>query len=779
MEHLLPPGAVAPIEVSFVTPPEDLLPNDGETMAGALLAPDSSISLDFIVRTQSPKLCHFLQSELWTSLLALVLDLNEVAEDFVREESSEEVILTTSSLEKHLNAWRDQVNQLDEDTKNSMRDGVYATLQRFTIALRNLAAAMARSDSTFFSTNGTSADEVDDKLGRWHFACIVLHQALCWAGSRVLGFPFSPGSPLSLRSYSPWLKVRMRSEGWCPYTLWRLYEVSDIDEWALGYSLGTKRTGQDHSRCTENECLSNAMSEDDEPKHTEANCSCSILHAPVDNMVEVIEEGDIPILQIKKTPDGTLTFKTHKVSSGCKYIALSHVWADGLGSAKSNSITTCQLDRILDRLLKLDEQEHCGELCVWIDTLCIPVSHEFQRLRESQIIRMREVYKTAFGVLAIDPDFLKMSGDVEIAEMGMRLYMSAWCSRLWTYQEGCHARKVFLMSKDGLVDVDRAIKEQRGKSNDEAALASNLADYMTRSIVFSLGRPHYDSSPAESFDAAEFYAILDRLREEGDNDAQKMLYAIRDRSSSRPDDEAVIIAASLGIDTLSVLKVPHEQRMIALIKAMPQVPANMIFTIGPRISCEGFRWAPTSLLRSKGSQPCGPISDLVPMSLDDLKSGNRTVRLMSKLDSEGRGLITFNPAVRLEKIAMADNAFLFELLDRTFAASFADKEHIWEKRDSEPMLQLAGLLGDQRKVAILLHEFDPTHKMSNGIVIEMFSETKPLQEQGGDGNATKSKFIGAVQFHSAAQYDMELGEDEIKRLDIQAEWLSPRFWLVD
>jgi len=779
MEHLLPPGVVAPIEVSFVTPPEDLLPNDHETMIEALITSDSSISLDFIVKTQSRKLCHLLQSELWTSLLALVLDLDAVAQDFVRDGGSEEVILTTSSLEKHLNAWRDQVHQLDEDTKNSMRNGIYAMLQQYAIGLHNLAASMARSDSTFFSTTGTRTDEEDDKLGRWHFACVVLHQALCWAGSRVLGFPFSPGSPLSLRSYLPWLKVRMKSDGWCPYTLWRLYEVSDIDEWALGYSLGTRRTNQDHSCCTETECLSNAMSEDDEPKHTETNCSCPILHAPEDQMVRVIEEGDIPILQIKKTPDGALTFKTYKLSGGCKYIALSHVWADGLGCAKSNSITTCQLDRILDRLLKLDEREHCGELCVWIDTLCIPVSHEFQSLRESQIVRMREIYKGAFCVLALDPDFLKMSDDPGITEIGMRLYMSAWCSRLWTYQEGCHARKVFLMSKDGLVDVDRAIKEQRGKSDDEAALTSNLADYMTRSIVFSLGRPHYDSSPAESFDAADFYAILDRLREEGDNDAQKMLYAIRDRSSSRPDDEAVIIAASLGIDTLSVLKVPPEQRMTALIKAMPKVPANMIFTMGPRISCEGFRWAPMSLLRSKGSLPCGPISDLVPMSLDDLKSGDRTVRLMSKLDSQGRGLITFNPAVRLEKIAMADDAFVFELLGRTLASSFADKEQTWEKRDSEPMLQLARLLGERRKIAILLHEFNPTDKMSNGIVIEMLSETRPLEEQGGDSNATKSRFIGAVSFHSAAQYDMTLGEGETERLDIQAEWLSPRFWLVD
>lgn len=311
---------------------------------------------------------------------------------------------------------------------------------------------------------------------------------------------------------------------------------------------------------------------------------------------------------------------------------------------------------------------------------------------------------------------------------------------------------------------------------------NRLNEMMARATVFTLGRPHYDSSPSlDSADDAQFYAILDRLQEEGDVDAQKMLYAIRDRTSSRPDDEVVIIAVSLGIDTLPVLQAPPENRMIALMKSMPTVPANVLFTAGPRTHEEGFRWAPTSFLRANGAVPGQPISDLVPMTLEDLESRSLTVRLMSKLDAEGRGLVTFNPAIGIRNISTASGSFMVEMLGRPLEFALTDEDYNRESTHSERMQAVLEMLRGGKKLAILVPDFDPTHRLHNGVLVEVLSEIKPFREQGGYGGTIRTPFIGTGSFYlqGEAEYLRMKEEGTLDEAANEADWTTPRMWLVD
>lgn len=760
-------------------------------MITAVLSPHSTPSdagdesrpyarLSSITMKEPQELCHFLQLRLWITLLQFVLEDNSVMGDFIEDGGAGVIYLKTDVLERHLKSWKEKVDQLGEETKTTMRDAVMPALEQAAVMLKNVSQYLEHIYAIYRAHHGSLAGIEDDPIGTTHFGCVLLHQALVRACSRALGFPFRAGSPFSLRSCMPWLQSRMILEGWCPYTLWRLYVVSDVDELVYGYFLGSKRVAQDHSQCTDVECVANTIREDAVPQHIQPDCGCQIIYSPLEKTVDIIGQGGVPILGIRKEANG-LTLEAHELSGGCKYVAISHVWADGLGSLTSNSIASCQLDRISYRLAKLDEKEHCGELLLWIDTLCIPVDPNFQDLRDAQIMKMYEIYKKAYCVLAIDPDFLDINVDASIAEIGMRLYLSAWCSRLWTYQEGSLARKVFLMSEEGVVDVDTAFQAEMANPSSERVLTNNLEDVMARATVFSLGRPHYDSDPADASNAAEFYKVLDKLRAEGDEVAQKMLYGIRDRTSSRPDDEAIIIAASLGIDTLPVLRAPPEDRMVALIKTMPHVPANLLFTAGPRLTHPGFRWAPASVLRAKGAVPCGPISNLVPMLLEDLETGSKTVRLMSRLDEEGRGVVTFNPAIGIKKIIATTKGFVVEMLDRSFAFSFTDANYNSESLDSERMQKVMQMLNEDKQLAILIPEFDPTSRIHDGVLVDTLSEIKPFGEQKGYGGAIKAAFVGLVNFHhmTQAQFERLKEAGSVPGNEVQADWLTPRVWLVD
>ncbi len=85
--------------------------------------------------------------------------------------------------------------------------------------------------------------------------------------------------------------------------------------------------------------------------------------------------------------------------SKSRYVAFSHVWADGLGNATENKLPRCQLQRLdslAEKLEKtarnqsnlaclaerlenastndkdLDVQPHDQRLLLWIDTMCCP-----------------------------------------------------------------------------------------------------------------------------------------------------------------------------------------------------------------------------------------------------------------------------------------------------------------------------------------------------------------------------------------------------------------------
>jgi len=79
---------------------------------------------------------------------------------------------------------------------------------------------------------------------------------------------------------------------------------------------------------------------------------------------------------------------------------------------------------------------------------------------------------------------------------------------------------------------------------------------------------------------------------------QRNLYR---RTSSKPDDESLAVAPFLKINVLPLLQVDGEERMMLFWKEARHLPKGIVIHNAPKISRDGFRWAPRSIMNQKGS----------------------------------------------------------------------------------------------------------------------------------------------------------------------------------
>ncbi|MCJ1306683.1 hypothetical protein MMC25_000326 [Agyrium rufum] len=146
------------------------------------------------------------------------------------------------------------------------------------------------------------------------------------------------------------------------------------------------------------------------------------------------------------------------------YIAISHVWRDGLGNPAQNALHVCQL-RTLQTFANqlLETEEESVQAVWWRDTLCIPVGDEYEEQRRSSIRNMRKIYESATKVLALDSGLMKVFKNSAIEELYLRLKLCGWMRRLWTLQGGVLAQDVYVQFSDGtktLRELDNAAEEE-------------------------------------------------------------------------------------------------------------------------------------------------------------------------------------------------------------------------------------------------------------------------------------------------------------------------------
>ena len=383
-----------------------------------------------------------------------------------------------------------------------------------------------------------------------------------------------------------WSKV-MLSSGWCPSQLNSvLDDAASLQARHLFAYLGRPESSKAHQRCNEQQCLS--LQNDIytyQTQHTTIDCECEEFSAETTELSKILESGCLPLLRIRKAHN-LKKVSVDLVSSQLhtEYVALSHVWADGLGNPRENALPRCQLDflsRLIDGINRNSCLQKAQENLLWCDTLCCPVRPT--AAKNLALTQMRRTYAQAAKVLVLDASLRNFKSELLGPEEAcVRVLTSGWTRRLWTLQEGV------LGAENGRLWFQ--FKDKAVKIHD--LLAATLSLY--KASLGKEGLASYLAYKIRTF--AEFSHSSPTLQP----DLGSVEASVRHRSVSVSSDEPLLIGNLLELDPTVILDGPPFSRMQRMWSLMPKmkrvIPKNILFRVGPRIDEVGFRWAPATLL---------------------------------------------------------------------------------------------------------------------------------------------------------------------------------------
>ncbi|MCJ1359635.1 MAG: hypothetical protein MMC33_009637 [Icmadophila ericetorum] len=300
--------------------------------------------------------------------------------DFVRILPDRRQVITTEKLVEYLRRWKICEGKWPDNRKFERSEA--------DINLRHI------EQPTFLP--------VSDELS---LSIIVSAEALNSAGSTTLTATFRAGwSPSTL------LMNRIKRDGWCRDVIFSLME--NFSQTRLLYhasTLGKPMTNEHHGDCDFMEYKRNFFDERNySVQHVSGCLGCEFKGPSVDKVIEILRCGGIPVVA-RQMAGGELQVEVCKCDLN-DYLALSHVWSDGLGNPHDNLLPSCQLKR-LQSIMNKAVHDNSTPIAWWCDTLCVPVHLPDEDYKNIAIQRMRETFEGAIKVVALDNDLLQVSKD--------------------------------------------------------------------------------------------------------------------------------------------------------------------------------------------------------------------------------------------------------------------------------------------------------------------------------------------------------------------------------
>ena len=410
--------------------------------------------------------------------------------------------------------------------------------------------------------------------------------------SHLKAFPGSDRcqKPFANGFYTEEIKERMVEANWCPNDFARVRAKFNSIQLLFYYSRMKKPSSELHHRnCTEDRCVAHSINLSQyRTRHCEGCEEEGICEdVSIDNqpIMNILQSGALPLLLIKRRTDEPRKVSVELCSSentGNNYVAISHVWADGMGNPKANSLPQCQLARLSDIVDSMDDGGQ--RAMIWLDTFCCPVDPDAKKIALS---RMRRTYFETRKVLVLDSTlYCYNSQDLQPAEINARILTSPWMRRLWCLQEGALARgdSLWVYFKDGPVHMLVLWTRLYALSNQDLRYRRLLHDMFDDTRPLSLS--NYYSNPPES---TLNLALLDR--------------ALSYRRTTVASDEPLCIATLMDLNMDRILPLCAEERMATVWDLIAEknkggLPSRMVFLEGPRLERKGYRWAPSTLLPS-------------------------------------------------------------------------------------------------------------------------------------------------------------------------------------
>lgn len=542
----------------------------------------STTHMQFLAAMPPAELQPFLQKWLFFGLLHELLGDLYRYEDFVTGSPNDEnewTVVTTAKLVSRLEEWGETVTQ-DEGPR-------MAVYKHIAQCLKLTFACLMVSCPTFDNDLKFHLASVAEIVGyAANKACNV-----AWTDHpRRSLVPLIWGNPID----EGFVKSTLLDRSNCCRSQIQMLTKNFKSPQALAFVASCFQDETDrsqHRSCDEIICRA-GNSTGPIPHHVSDSCGCEFIHVDEGLLIECLKRDCLPLLRLKEERNlDRISVEIVPSTNATRYVALSHVWADGLGNPKATALPQCQLSRLKVLVNELDTEardwwdrpESPPEMLLWCDTLCCPVDSS-----EGKSIALAKMYRTydeASEVLVLDQGLIsrRIEG-MRPDEACLRIAASRWTTRLWTLQEGAlPGRKNNLWFQFTKTPFHvRALYEHLY----EIATTGIRRRAVAGSIV---GRFHTFMSV---FDVAN----AERLGARFQNIMRGLMY----RSVTVSSDEPLLIANLLALDLTAILESKPAERMQALWRTMSHSPygidTGLLFQLGPRMKEPGFRWAPSSLL---------------------------------------------------------------------------------------------------------------------------------------------------------------------------------------
>ncbi|KAJ8457555.1 hypothetical protein ONZ51_g11461 [Trametes cubensis] len=366
----------------------------------------------------------------------------------------------------------------------------------------------------------------------------------------------------------PWYQKQLAEVGWCPYTLSilqpNLSAMTPLFPHLLSLRPYIRSSLGEHASCREDVCVFHTVTDTDMYKlrHARPSCDCANVKPPLDDVLRLLDGGIVPVVVYEGSVLRVIP------AQETSYVAISHVWSEGMGSTTDVGLPACLVAHISDLVRRL-VPEHGGAF--WMDSLCVPSARE-QRKRAIKL--MADTYRNASKVLVIDDSVRTMCyserAGTPWTEILLRVTTSAWVRRVWTLQEGLLARELFFEFIDGPASV----------SMDHSRLSSAALVSLAPVLIVRAGA-------SENRFAFEL---------------PTMMLLLQNRTTTKAEDEIIAISSLLRSpidvgDLLAERDGPYlvERRLKLLLLHTRDIPLTVPFGSCPRAELDGLSWAPRML----------------------------------------------------------------------------------------------------------------------------------------------------------------------------------------
>ncbi|KAI0651337.1 hypothetical protein C8Q79DRAFT_28091 [Trametes meyenii] len=390
--------------------------------------------------------------------------------------------------------------------------------------------------------------------------------------------------------------AKMCRAGWCPNSI-----SYDIMGSSLRYlpSISTVmqippylRTGalDEHRGCSQSMCVFYTISDPATytPRHTNKSCDCEYTRPPVEDVLQLLQDGLVPAVvydgkELRGVP-----------ANENSYIAISHVWADGMGSTTEEGLPTCVVSRIAGLARTLLPESGA----FWLDSLCVPKAVQ---LRRRAIRLMAQTYRGAAKVLVVDRS-LRTRSAANVVELVLFLMStSGWARRIWTLQEGLLARELWfefvhgpldvekLWVQDDTLELDFTTREDWRPIHDQPGLAPRRSTLPA--VLKFRAKLRAKLQATESADEGPSFSIP----------LGEIIRLLQFRSTTKAEDEILAISTLLPshVDLDGLLSIRGEdvaqRRMKMFLLQLREVPKHLPMHPSPRLTLPGFSWAARSL----------------------------------------------------------------------------------------------------------------------------------------------------------------------------------------